>query len=314
MIIDTHLHVWSDDVERYPFAEGRTQVGGGSVELLNQTMDEVGIDKAVIVQPIYYLFDNRYVAECLRRFPGRFAAIGLVDPKAPDAADRLEKLVREDGFGGLRIHSSRLDHPAEWAAPDQDPLWRRSEELGTCFIVHGPAANLPHLEPIIGRFPEVPVVLDHIGGAPTDEEPPLPLLSHVLDLARFPRVYVKLISAGPQVRVALSARGYVSHFPPHLRRLWAAAADVGNQFPRRNEREWGTGRPWRCSATTSIFSPTTTRRGSSTARLCRCGALQESPRGWSDRMSRNVFYPVSRWGRTSRSKRSASSSAATSSA
>ena len=191
MIIDTHLHVWSDDVERYPFAEGRTQVGGGSVELLNQTMDEIGVDKAVIVQPIYYLFDNRYVADCLRRFPGRFAAIGLVDPKAPDAVDRLEKLVREDGFGGLRIHSSRLDHPSDWAAPDQDPLWRRSEELGTCFIVHGPAANLPHLEPIIGRFPEVPVVLDHIGGAPTDEEPPFPLLSHVLDLARFPKVYVK---------------------------------------------------------------------------------------------------------------------------
>ena len=191
MIIDTHLHVWSDDAERYPFAEGRTQVGGGSVELLNQTMDEVGVDKAVIVQPIYYLFDNRYVADCLRRFPGRFAAIGLVDPKAPDAVDRLEKLVREDGFGGLRIHSSRLDHPSEWAAPDQDPLWRRSEELGTCFIVHGPAANLPHLEPIIGRFPEVPVVLDHIGGAPTNEEPPFPLLSHVLDLARFPKVYVK---------------------------------------------------------------------------------------------------------------------------
>ena len=236
MIIDTHLHVWSDDVERYPFAEGRTQVGGGSVELLNQTMDEVGVDKAVIVQPIHYLFDNRYVAECLRRFPGRFAAIGLVDPKAPDAADRLEKFVREDGFGGLRIHSSRLDHPAEWAAPDQDPLWRRSEELGTCFIVHGPAANLPHLEPIIGRFPEVPVVLDHIGGAPTDEDPPFPLLSHVLDLARFPRVYVKFISAGAQVRVALSTRGYVSHLPPHLRRLWAAAADVGDQLPRRNER------------------------------------------------------------------------------
>ena len=70
MIIDTHLHVWSDDAERYPFAEGRTQVGGGAVELLNQTMDEVGVDKAVIVQPIYYLFDNRYVADCLRRFPG----------------------------------------------------------------------------------------------------------------------------------------------------------------------------------------------------------------------------------------------------
>ena len=231
MIIDTHLHVWSDDAERYPFAEGRTQVGGGSVELLNQTMDEVGVDKAVIVQPIYYLFDNRYVADCLRRFPGRFAAIGLVDPKAPDAADRLEKLVREDGFGGLRIHSSRLDHPSEWAAPDQDPLWRRSEELGTCFIVHGPAANLPHLEPIIGRFPEVPVVLDHIGGAPTDEEAPFPLLSHVLDLARFPKVYVKLT---PQAHKSELPFPHADTFPA-FRRIYDAFG------PQR--LMWGTNFP-----------------------------------------------------------------------
>ena len=231
MIIDTHLHVWSDDAERYPFAEGRTQVGGGSVELLNQTMDEVGVDKAVIVQPIYYLFDNRYVADCLRRFPGRFAAIGLVDPKAPDAPDRLEKLVREDGFGGLRIHSSRLDHPSEWAAPDQDPLWRRSEELGTCFIVHGPAANLPHLEPIIGRFPEVPVVLDHIGGAPTDEEPPFPLLSHVLDLARFPKVYVKFT---PQAHKSELPFPHADTFPA-FRRIYDAFG------PQR--LMWGTNFP-----------------------------------------------------------------------
>ena len=231
MIIDTHLHVWSDDAERYPFAEGRAQVGGGSVELLNQTMDEVGVDKAVIVQPIYYLFDNRYVADCLRRFPGRFAAIGLVDPKAPDAPDRLEKLVREDGFGGLRIHSSRLDHPSEWAAPDQDLLWRRSEELGTCFIVHGPAANLPHLEPIIGRFPQVPVVLDHIGGAPTDEEPPFPLLSHVLDLARFPKVYVKFT---PQAHKSELPFPHADTFPA-FRRIYDAFG------PQR--LMWGTNFP-----------------------------------------------------------------------
>ena len=307
MIIDTHLHVWSDDAEHYPFAEGRTQVGGGSVELLNQTMDEVGVDKAVIVQPIYYLFDNRYVADCLRRFPGRFAAIGLVDPKAPDATDRLEKLVREDGFGGLRIHSSRLDHPSEWAAPDQDPLWRRSEELGTCFIVHGPAANLPHLAPIIGRFPEVPVVLDHIGGAPTNEEPPFPLLSHVLDLARFPRGVREIHAAGAQVRVALSARGYVSRLSPHLRRVWAAAADVGDQFPRRNERggvRAGFGdvpRPRRFShrRRQGVALPS---HGFAGVELCRGGGVG------------TAFYPVSRRGRTSRSKRSASSSAATSSA
>ena len=78
MIIDTHLHVWSDDFERYPFTEGRREIDGASVELLNQAMEEAGVDRAVIVQPIHYLYDNRYVIDCLCRFPGKFAGVGLV--------------------------------------------------------------------------------------------------------------------------------------------------------------------------------------------------------------------------------------------
>ena len=74
MIIDSHLHVWSDDEARYPYGEvSRPETGDrASVELLNEHMAEEGVEKAVIVQPIHYLYDNRYVADCLARFPGRW--------------------------------------------------------------------------------------------------------------------------------------------------------------------------------------------------------------------------------------------------
>ena len=196
MIIDTHLHVWSGDFVRFPFANGRTESEGAPVELLLETMESAGVHRAVIVQPIHYLYDNRYVADCLRRFPDRFAAIGLVNRQAPDAPEQLRRLVEEDGFGGLRIHTSRPDDPAEWAAADQYPIWEQAEALEACFIVHGPAALLPALEPIISRFPNVNVVLDHIGGAPTDENPPYPLLRHVLNLARYPNVHMKFTPQG----------------------------------------------------------------------------------------------------------------------
>ena len=214
MIIDTHLHVWSDDFQQYPFAEGREGRQGAPVELLNETMAAAGVDKAVIVQPIHYLYDNRYVAECLRRFLGRFAAIGLVDRRAPDAPDQLQRLVEEDGFSGLRIHTSRPDDPAEWAAPDQDRTWRRAQVLGSTFIVHGPAVLLPALEPIIGRFPDVKVALDHIGGAPTDEDPPYPVLGNVLKLARCPNVYVKF---SPQAHKSARAYPHDDTFPTFQR-------------------------------------------------------------------------------------------------
>jgi predicted TIM-barrel fold metal-dependent hydrolase len=231
MIIDTHLHVWSDDFEQYPFADGKEDREGAPVELLNDTMSEAGVDRAVIVQPIHYLYDNRYVAECRRRFPGKFAAIGLVDRQAPDAPDQLQRLVEEEGFSGLRIHTSRPDDPSEWAAPDQDRIWRRAEELGSTFIVHGPAALLPALEPIIARFPGVKVALDHIGGAPTDEDLPYPVLSIVLGLAQYPNVYVKL---SPQAHKSKVPYPHEDTFPTFQRILDAFG-------PRR--LMWGTNFP-----------------------------------------------------------------------
>ncbi|MCZ6677131.1 MAG: amidohydrolase family protein [Candidatus Poribacteria bacterium] len=231
MIIDTHLHVWTDEASRYPFAEGRQVNESATVELLNETMAEAGVDKAVIVQPIHYLYDNRYVADCLRRFPGKFAAIGLVNPKAPDAPDQLERLVKEDGFGGLRIHLARRDPPSEWATPDQDAIWQRSEDLGVGFIVYGPAARLPAVEPIIARFPNVNVVLDHIGGAPTDEEPPYPLLSNVLRMSQYPNVYVKFT---PQAHKSKLPYPHEDTFPT-FRRIYDAFG------PQR--LMWGTNFP-----------------------------------------------------------------------
>ena len=187
VIIDSHLHVWSDDEETYPFAPGATSQTKGSVEYLDETMTAAGVDRAVIVQPILYRYDNRYVADCLKRFPGKFAAVALTDPKAPDAPDRLEELVREQGFGGMRLHLSREEDPGRLAAADLDPLWRRVEELDVCFIVLASARDLPALEPIIGRFPGVRVVIDHLGRPPAGEEAPYPMLGHVLNLAQYPK-------------------------------------------------------------------------------------------------------------------------------
>jgi predicted TIM-barrel fold metal-dependent hydrolase len=231
MIVDSHLHVWSDDFERYPFAEGRKEIDGAPVELLNRTMEEAGVDRAVIVQPIHYLYDNRCLIDCLHRFPGKFAGVALVDRHAPDAPDQLQRLVEEHGFSGLRLHLARPDDPAEWAAPDQDPIWRRAADLGACFQVYGPAALLSAIEPIVARFPEVTVVLDHIGGAPTDEDPPYPLLSHVLKMARYPNMYLKLT---PQPHKSKLPYPHQDTFPA-FRRLYDAFG------PRR--LMWGTNFP-----------------------------------------------------------------------
>ena len=79
VIVDTHCHVsphWYEPVET----------------LLHQ-MNSNGVDKAVLIQlGQVRIYDNSYLIECIRRFPGRFAAVGVVDTNTPDAPERLERV------------------------------------------------------------------------------------------------------------------------------------------------------------------------------------------------------------------------------
>ncbi|MBS12000.1 MAG: hypothetical protein CME19_10425 [Gemmatimonadetes bacterium] len=190
MIIDSHLHVWSDNPTKYPWA-GKGTEEAGTAELLLETMEKSGVSKACIVQPIHYVYDNTYVRDVLKQYPKTFSAIAIMDRHRPDAAEELERLVKEDGFEGLRMHLSRPDDPAEWAAEDQYPTWNKAAELGASFLSFGPAEKQPAVEPIVARYPTVKVVLDHLGGAPFDESDPFPLLQNVLNFAKYPNVYVK---------------------------------------------------------------------------------------------------------------------------
>ena len=233
MIIDSHLHVWSDDSDRYPFSPeigpGPTQPG--SVELLLETMAGVGVDRACLVQSIHYLYDNSYTADCLRRFPGRFAGVALVDRTAPDAAARLEQLVGERGFSGFRIHLTRPEDPAEWAAADQYPVWETAARLGACVQAFGPAQAQLAIEPMIAHFPSVRVVLDHNGGAPVEEAPPSAGLDAVLSLARYDNVYLKLTPQAARATDAYPFAGQHASYQALLRAYGPRRLMWGTDFP-----------------------------------------------------------------------------------
>jgi predicted TIM-barrel fold metal-dependent hydrolase len=190
-VVDTHMHVWSTDWERYPFAspEGATKrpEEPNTAEEVIETMERHGVTFTVLVQVRYYGWDNRYLADCLRLYPGRFAAQGLIDPRDPAAADRLAYWMQDHGFAGVRLSPS-YDRDAEWLkARESDPLWRRAEELGAVFNFLIREEQLPQLEEMAGRFPGVPVVVDHMGYPDITGD-----TSNLLRLARLPNVFVKV--------------------------------------------------------------------------------------------------------------------------
>src|SRR5690349_4455931 len=112
-ILDPHVHVWKHD-SKYPFAEGaRVPDRDATPEMLLDLMKANGVAKTVIIQVIHYRYDNRYLADVLKRYPGTFQGVCRVDPLDPNAPDHLSKLVEEQGFRVVRL-SQAANSAGDW--------------------------------------------------------------------------------------------------------------------------------------------------------------------------------------------------------
>ena len=94
-IIDPHVHVWVND-PRYPWAKQTTAPPNrdATPEMLLALMKANGVARTVLVQVIYYGWDNRYVADVLKKYPGYFLGVCRVNPESPAAPDELSQACR----------------------------------------------------------------------------------------------------------------------------------------------------------------------------------------------------------------------------
>jgi len=187
--IDSHVHVWIKD-PRFPFAEGANVPEGvdASVETLLRRMEANQVARTVLIQVIHYKWDNRYLVDCLTRFPGKFAGVCRVNPEAPDAADQLIYWVSQ-GCDGVRL-SPAADASGDWIrGPHMYPLWGQCERLHVPMTLLLPASRLPDVRPLIDKHQGLTVVIDHMADCPIGDTASL---AKLLDLARYPRVFVKI--------------------------------------------------------------------------------------------------------------------------
>ena len=119
IIIDSHVHV---GIEKYE-----------PVEVLLDRMAQNRVDKAVLVQyggnP-----DNAYMSECMRRHPGKFVGVAIVDTALPDASEKLEYWVTEHGMQGIRLGAtveSPGPNPYMRHPQPESHDWRASGQLNS---------------------------------------------------------------------------------------------------------------------------------------------------------------------------------------
>jgi len=179
VIVDSHCHVspyWYEPVESLLFQ-----------------MDRNGVEKAVLVQYMGQ-FNNEYQFQCVRRFPGRFASVVLVDTRSADAVDELERLA-DQGAKGIRLRPNIR-------SPGDDPLavWRRAAELRLPVSCSGTSVDFASekFAGLVQAFPNLPIVIEHLGSVntPDDENEHSEIRRRVFALSRFPNVYIKIHGLG----------------------------------------------------------------------------------------------------------------------
>ena len=177
LIVDTHCHALPHWFE--------------PVEVLLHQMHANGVEKATLVQ-VRGQFDNRYLLECVRRFPGRFSAVAIVDTERPDAPQTLEGWVKQ-GAEGVRLAPMTR-------SPGNDPLaiWRKAAELGIPVSSLGNPQGFtsPQFEEVVKELPTLPIIIEHLGGIGRNEAAPYPTFRKILALARYPNTYIKVHGLG----------------------------------------------------------------------------------------------------------------------
>ncbi|SOE97384.1 Predicted metal-dependent hydrolase, TIM-barrel fold [Burkholderia sp. D7] len=238
-IVDIHPHIISDDESRYPPAplfgtrSEWSKERPTTVETLIESMDKADVGKAAVVHSsTTYGFDNSYVVESCAKYPWRLVAVGSVDVMQPDAPARIREWV-DLGLAGLRLFtggSTKEFDPSELDDPRSFPAWELCAELGLTMCIQTGPIGLPQVTKLARLFPDVPIVLDHLGRPEVADGPPYAAAQSLFDLAPLENIYLKLTPRifGDVKKEKASAETF---FPRVVEAFGAKRMAWGSNFP-----------------------------------------------------------------------------------
>jgi predicted TIM-barrel fold metal-dependent hydrolase len=243
MIVDAQVHIWQADTPDHPWVPGsKAQMPEPfTIEKLVAAMDEVGVERAVIVPPSWVGDRIEYALEAAKRFPHKFGVMGRLPLKTPMTAEELARWKAQPGVLGIRLTflgpaaGMLTDGAAEW-------LWPAAEKAGVP-IMFLTAGTLPLFGAIAERHPGLTLIIDHMGiSSQVVAQKKVPeAVDAAAALAKHPNVSIKL-SAAP----AYSSEPYpFNDMNGHIKRLFDAygpqrsywGSDITQGFAKASYKE-----------------------------------------------------------------------------
>jgi len=170
--------VWTVDGADYTKQYLPPTISGleASPELMIAQMDYVGVDRAVLQTGHIYGKLNRYLSDAVRKYPGRFWGLAMVDEWRADHSSQfrvVDRAVNELGLHALWFQSSNISiHGRKEKLDDStfDEFWEYVRKLGIpvfWFVTSAKPgmssylAELRSFDRWLDMHPDIPVVLTH---------------------------------------------------------------------------------------------------------------------------------------------------------
>jgi predicted TIM-barrel fold metal-dependent hydrolase len=248
-LYDTHAHFYTNEPDKYPFNAKGARYGAERMiakamahpmtpEVIFKVWDDVGIELGCGVQyNSTYATDNRYLLDMAAKYPKRIVPVVILGPTDPATPDALARMAKENHISGVRFTGSP-NQSGEFVFLSEAalPAWEAANKLGLVIVLMPLGDKVPMAMKRVGelaaRYPNVNIVLDHIG-FPRPEAIPATfgLTPDHLALAARKNVYYKYTTL--LIEQVQEAKVPIKDFMNHMVGVYGAdhmvwGTDIGN--------------------------------------------------------------------------------------
>lgn len=194
--IDAHVHVWTPEKAAYPissnFSSKEMDPPSFTPEELFAEQEGTGVTRTVLIQMSFYEFDNSYMLDTMKKYPGRFSGVGIVDHSKNELVVSGEmKRLKKHGVRGFRLYAFP-DRVKDWESSEgMNTMWMAGAEEGLAMCCLTDPDALPVVKKMCEAYPDTTVVIDHFARVGMKGTVDPAQVKALQELAEFPKTYVK---------------------------------------------------------------------------------------------------------------------------
>ncbi|MDO6748594.1 amidohydrolase family protein [Gilvimarinus sp. 1_MG-2023] len=161
--IDAHQHVWQLNRGDYHWLtpELTPLYRDFLARDLQPLLERAGVSKTVLVQAAASVEETEYMLDLAETTDFIAGVVGWVDMEQKGSVETLERLASHSALKGIRPMIQDIVDPRWMLKPELDAIFSVLIERGLSFDALITPSHLDALEVLLGRYPQLKVVIDH---------------------------------------------------------------------------------------------------------------------------------------------------------